>query len=180
MLKDAISNKMKSNLRLNARSILSAHGYSTLEEAKRDWDSGVVTDTSTIFEWATTPFNAVVKGTPPNIVVVIMESWSSDFFNFHSPQFNLLGALAEELPHLIHYPFCFPVNHGTISAMETFFTGNIGPPLSMSEYADIPLKSSASSTFQKVGYEASYYTSGYTGWRNVGKYCRTLGFDNVC
>jgi phosphoglycerol transferase MdoB-like AlkP superfamily enzyme len=55
----------------------------------------------------------------------------------------------------------------------------VGPALSMSEYANIPLKSSAASTFRHSGYETSYFTAGYNGWRNVGNYFRTQGFDNV-
>jgi len=179
MLKEAISDRAKHSLHLSARELFATHGFSTLEEAKKDWDSGTLTDSCTIFDFKTTDYNPFLENNPPNIVLIIMEGWSSDFFNFHTPQFNLLGALEDELPHLIHYPFCFPVNFGTISAMETFFTNNVGPTLSLSEYANTPLKSSTALAFQKAGYETSYYTSGYTGWRNVGKYCRTQGFENV-
>ena len=180
MLKETISDKLQNTLHLNAHDLLSAHGFGTLNDAKRDWNSGVMSDNCSIFEFKTTPYNAFLENAPPNIVVIIMEGWSSDFFNFHTPQFNLLGALEEELPFLIHYPFCFPVNYGTISAMETFFTNNIGAALSMSEYSNIQLKSSTALAFQKESYKTSYYTSGYTGWRNTGKYCRTQGFENVC
>jgi len=179
MLKEAISDRMKYRLRLNDHTLLSAHGFRTLGEAKRDWDSGVLTNSCSIFDFNTTSYNPLLESTPPHIVLIIMEGWSSDFFNYHSHRFNLLGALEEQLPYLIHYPFCFPVNFGTISAMETFFTNNVGPALSLSEYAHIPLKSSTAFLFQEAGYETSYYTSGYTGWRNVGKYCRTQGFENV-
>jgi phosphoglycerol transferase MdoB-like AlkP superfamily enzyme len=179
MLKEAISDRIENRLSLNGNDLMLSHGFSTLEEAKRDWDSDAVSDSCTIFEYKTTPFNSFFEKDPPNIVLIIMESWSSDFFNYHSAQFNLLGALEEELPHLIHYPFCFPVNYGTISALETFFTNNAGSALSLSEYTNIPLKSSSALAFQKAGYETSYYTGGYTGWRNVGKYARTQGFENV-
>jgi len=180
MLKEAISDRLKYRFRLNAKDLLSVHGFSSLEEAKRDWDSGILTDSTAIFELTTTPYNTFLKSNPPNIVIVIMEGWSSDFFNYHSPQFNLLGALEEELPHLIFYPFCFPVNHGTIAALETFLTHNVGTALSLSEYSNIPLKSSTAFIFQKQSYETSYFTAGYNGWRNVGNYCRTQGFENVC
>jgi phosphoglycerol transferase MdoB-like AlkP superfamily enzyme len=179
-LKEAISDRTKSSIHLNANHILSAHGFCSLEEAKSDWDSGVITDSATIFELKTTLSNPFLESTPPNIVIILMEGWSSDFFNYHSSRFNLLGALEDEIPHLIVYPFCFPVNHGTIAALETFLTNNVGAALSMSEYSNIPLKSSSALTFKNSGYETSYFTAGYNGWRNVGKYCRTQGFDNVC
>ena len=179
-LKEAISERMNDSLHLNADMLLSQHGFGSLQEAKTDWDSGVVTDSCTIFELATTPYNAFLEEHPPNIVVVLMEGWSSDFFNYNSPQFNMLGSLAKEIPHLIFYPFCFPVNNGTIAAMETFFTNNVGAALSLSEYSTTPLKSSSAAIFNKAGYETSYFTGGYNGWRNVGNYCRTQGFDNVC
>jgi phosphoglycerol transferase MdoB-like AlkP superfamily enzyme len=63
--------------------------------------------------------------------------------------------------------------------METFFTSNVGASLLLSEYSNIPLPSSTALSFQRKGYETSYYTGGYTGWRNTGKYCRTQGFENV-
>ena len=178
-LKETISDRLKFSLHLNEKNLLSAHKFSTLEEAKRAWNYGIMKDDEDFFERKTTPYNSKLENSPPNIVLIIMEGWSSDFFNFHSSRFNLMGALQEEMPHLIFYPFCFPVNYGTISAMETFITNNVGFSLSLSEYSNIPLKSSTAVNFQKVGYETSYYTSGYTGWRNVGKYFRTQQFDNV-
>ena len=178
-LKEAITDRIQNTLHLNADNLLAAHGFSSLAEAKKDWDSGIITDSCSFFEWKTTPSNAFLEKNPPNIVLILMEGWSSDFFNFHSSRFNLLGALEEELPHLTYFPFCFPVNHGTISAMETFLTSNVGPALSMSEYSNIPLKNSTAFILQNVGYETSYYTGGYTGWRNVGKYFRTQGIENV-
>ena len=178
-LKEAITDRMQNSLHLNAGKLLAAHGFSSFVEAKKDWICGSITDSCHFFEFKKTPSNAFLESNPPNIVLILMEGWSSDFFNFHSSRFNLLGALENELPHLIHYPFCFPVNHGTISAMETFVTNNVGPALSMSEYSNIPLKNSTAFLLQKAGYETSYYTGGYTGWRNVGKYFRTQGIENV-
>jgi len=178
-LNEAITNRMQNSLHLNVNNLLAEHGFSTLDEAKKEWNFGATNDSCGFFNIQTTPYNAFLEQDPPNIVLILMESWSSDFFNFHSSRFNLLGALEAELPHLIHYPFCFPVNHGTISAMETFLTNNVGPALSMSEYSNIPLKNSTALSLQLVGYETSYYTGGYTGWRNVGKYFRTQGIENV-
>ena len=179
-LKEAISERISDSLHLSAHELLSQHGFGSLEEAKNDWDAGIMTDSCTIFDRITTPYNSFLEEHPPNIVIVLMEGWSSDFFNYNSPKFNTLGAFETEMPHLIFYPFCFPVNFGTIAAMETFFTNNVGATLSMSEYSNIPLKSSSAVIFKKAGYETSYFTAGYNGWRNVGNYCRTQGFDNVC
>ena len=178
-LKEAISERVQNALHLNSETLLAAHGFNSLDEAKKDWNYGTIPDNCGFFEVQTTPLNHFLEKNPPNIVLILMEGWSGDFFNFHSSRFNLLGTLEEELPHLIHFPFCFPVNYGTISAMETFLTNNAGPALSMSEYSNIPLKSSTAISFQNAGYETSYYTGGYTGWRNVGKYFRTQGIENV-
>jgi phosphoglycerol transferase MdoB-like AlkP superfamily enzyme len=178
-MKEAIYDKVKHNLRLDGNNLLDAHQFRTVEEAKRDWSSGEITDSCTFFERHTTPYNAFLESAPPNVVLVIMEGWSSDFFNYHNAQFNLLGALEEELSHLVFYPFCFPVNYGTIAALETFFTNNVGSSLSLSEYSNIPLTSSTALIFKQEGYETSYFTAGYNGWRNIGNYCRTQGFDNV-
>ena len=178
-LKEALSDRIRHAIHLNAEKLLSAHGYRTLDEAKRDWDAGLITDSCTIFDLRTTPHHTFLENNPPNIVIILMEGWSSDFFNFHSSRFDLLGALEKELSYLIHYPFCFPINFGTIAAMETFLTNNAGSPLSLSEYGSIRLRSSTALAFQQMGYETSFYTGGYTGWRNVGQYCRTQGFDNV-
>jgi phosphoglycerol transferase MdoB-like AlkP superfamily enzyme len=178
-LKEAITDRVQNSLNLNVENLLAAHGFNSLEEAKKDWNLYVITDSCSFFEYKTTPHNDFLEKNPPNIVLVLMEGWSSDFFNFHDSNFNLLGTLEEELSHLIHYPFCFPVNYGTISAMETFLTNNMGPALSMSEYSGIPLQSSTAFGVHKIGYKTSYYTGGYTGWRNVGKYFRTQGIENV-
>ena len=177
--KEAIYERVNYSLHLKPEKLLAVHGFSSPAEAKKDWDGGIITDSCTIFDSKTTRYNPILENALPNIVFIIMEGWSSDFFNYHSTQFNLLGSLENEIPYLIFYPFCFPVNHGTIAALETFFTSNVGAPLSMSEYANIPLKSSTALTFQNKGYETSYFTAGYNGWRNIGNYCRTQGFENV-
>jgi len=178
-LNEAISDRVQHSLHLNSGNLLAIHGFNSLDEAKKVWNSEIITDSCNFFERITTDYHSFLDTAPPNIVLIIMEGWSSDLFNFHSKQFNLLGALEEELQQLIFFPFCFPVNFGTISAMETFFTNNVGPALSLSEYANIQLRSSTALTFSNKGYETSYYTGGYTGWRNIGKYSRTQGFDNV-
>ena len=178
-LKEAITDRLQNSLNLNADKLLTAHGFSSLVEARNDWDSETITDSCSFFSWKTTLANDFLEKKPPNIVLILMEGWSSDYFNFHSSNFNMLGALEPELPHLNFYPFCFPVNHGTISAMETFLTNNVGPSLTMSEYSNIPLKSATAFALQNAGYQTSYYTGGYTGWRNVGKYFRTQGIENV-
>jgi len=179
MLNEAISDKMQNTLQLNPQSLLAGHGFTNLAEAKKDWDSGTMTDSCHFFAWKTTPDNPFLETEPPNIVLIIMEGWSSDFFNFHSEQCNMLGNLEQELPNLLFFPFCFPVNNGTISAMETFLTNNVGPALSMSQYANIQLNSSTAVAFKNKNYETSFYTGGYTGWRNIGKYFRTQGIENV-
>jgi phosphoglycerol transferase MdoB-like AlkP superfamily enzyme len=179
-LNEAITDRIQNTLHLNAENLLAAHGFSSLEEAKNDWDSGEISGSCSFFELKTTSHNAFLESAPPNIVLILMEGWSSDFFNFHSKRFNMLGALEKELQYLIFYPFCFPVNYGTIAAMETFLTNNVGAPLSVSEYSNIPLKNATAFTLQQAGYETSYYTGGYTGWRNVEKYFRTQGIENVC
>jgi phosphoglycerol transferase MdoB-like AlkP superfamily enzyme len=178
-LKNAITDRIQNSLNLNTHTLLSAHGFKTLVDAKRDWDSGMITDSCNFFELKTTSQNAFLENNPPNIVFILMEGWSSDFFNFHTKKFNMMGALEAEFPHLFFYPFGFPINHGTISAMETFLTNNVGPAFSMSEYSNLPLKTSTAFTLHELGYETSYYTGGYTGWRNVGKYFRTQGIENV-
>jgi phosphoglycerol transferase MdoB-like AlkP superfamily enzyme len=178
-LKEVISERMNNRLYLNAKDLLSFHGFCSLEDAKKDWDFGTIKDSCTLFESMTTHYNPLLESEPPNIVIVIMEGWSGDFFNYHSEKFNLQGALEDEISHLFFYPFCFPVNYGTVAAMETFFTNNVGSPLSMSEYSGIPLSSSTALKFKQKGYKTSYFTAGYNGWRNIGNYCRTQGFDNV-
>ena len=178
-LKEAISERMSNTLHVTANHLLSAHGFNSLADAQKDWNTDIITDSCTIFEIKTTANNVLLKNAPPNIVLVLMEGWSSDFFNFHSRRFNLLGALEAEMPYLFFYPFCFPVHNGTIAALESFLTNNVGNALSMSEYSNIPLSSSSALTFQKEGYKTSYLTAGYTGWRNVGNYCRTQRFENV-
>ncbi len=179
-LKRTLVDRAKNGANINTKVLLQDYGYSSLEDAKKDWETANLDDTTTLFAQKTTLIDSFLENNPPNVVLIIMEGWSSDFFRFHSADLNLLGHLETQLPGLIHYPYCFPVNLGTIAALETFITNNIGESLSASQYSLDTLETSTAIAFQKAGYEASFYTSGYTGWRNLGSYCRTQGFDNVC
>ncbi len=104
MLSDCLSDRDEINIDLHR--LPAAHGFSSFDEAREAWGASTLADSSTIFAQKTTAQRDPSGYRPPNVVLILMEGWSSDFFNFHSEHFNLLGALEAELPQLIHYPFC--------------------------------------------------------------------------
>ena len=180
-LKEAISKNEASQITLNFKQSLTANGFSSFEKAKETYLSldkkDSITNDKKLF--TTTPENIFLAKNPPNVVFILMESMSRHLFDLHSSTCNLLGDLEDELPYCYVFENTLSSGNLTIHSLENILTGTPYTPIAQSPYNNIPLQTSIVRPFQKAGYRSHFIYGGLYGWRNIGDYLKTQGFDEI-
>lgn len=132
---------------------------------------------------STTPKNTYLESNPPNVVVIMVESFGSYWLKYQSEQFNLLDKLKSHMDEDLHFEnFTSPAN-GTIGSLVSLITGQISLPssvvLSEGRYSFNKIKSSIHLPYKANGYQTLFGYGGKLGWRGIGKYVKRQGYDEV-
>ena len=110
-----------------------------------------------------------------------MESYGTYWDDFDSPSFNLLGDLKKYYQEGILFKNFLPSENGTIGSIVSVATSTVIRPgarfLSESEFMNTPLSSAVQLPYQKKGYKTHFIYGGKLGWRDLGKYLNTQGYD---
>ncbi|MCA6071829.1 MAG: LTA synthase family protein [Endomicrobium sp.] len=129
------------------------------------------------------PYNKAIEDLKPNVILIVMESFGGDLVKYNSETFNVLGELKKHFnTDLVFYNF-LPAHEGTIGSLEGIIANVVRLPssiyLSQSEYAYKKYTFSGAIPYKNKGYETTFLYGGNTGWRNVGNFMPSIGFDNV-
>lgn len=118
--------------------------------------------------------------TSPHVVLVVMESFGSYWFDQQADNFNFLGGLDQHFNEDILFTRFLSGENGTIGSILSVTLGQVIRPgarfLSEGEYMRTTLSSSASIPFQRAGYDTHFVYGGKLGWRDLGKYLKTQAF----
>jgi phosphoglycerol transferase MdoB-like AlkP superfamily enzyme len=127
------------------------------------------------------PLNTQVASRPPHVVLIVSESFGSYWNSKHSPSFNLLGDLDQHFKQGILFKNFLPAENGTIGSIVSVATSQVIRPgarfLSESEFMRTPLASSGQIPYKKSGYETHFVYGGRLGWRDLGKFLSSQGYD---
>ena len=156
-------------------------GFSTLEEAVATYLRHPTDSENPLCALIdTTGYNPLLDTLPPHVVVLQMESLGEYYMGFNRGNFNLLGALADELTHLIHFPNFFSCMNNTPATLEGMLFGSPFHHLGVSTQYAKPLPYSAPWTYKRKNYETWYITGQRLGWRNLDLYLAAgKGFDHI-
>ncbi len=131
----------------------------------------------------TTPSNDFLKQNPPHVVVVVMESHGTFWSDLDNKNFNLYGSLKKHLKEDFYFTNFLPAENGTIGSVVSVATSQVIRPgarfLSESEFLKTPLQSSGHLAYRKNGYDTHFVYGGKLGWRDLGKYLKVQGYDEV-
>lgn len=118
-----------------------------------------------------------------HVVVFLMESFGGHWIRYNSEKFNFLGNLNKHFEEDLFFPYSVSADNGTIGSLITLATNIPNRPglrfLSESRYMRLKLESSLQLPFQRQGYKSSFYYGGKLGWRDIGKYLRYQGWDEL-
>lgn len=179
-LKDAYADNKRNTITTDSLVILKKFRYQTCQDALTDMGlQGRQVNTFSDALLDTTGKNEFLEKNPPNVVFILMESWAGYYFDLHSKELNLMGALETELPYCYLFRNFTSCANGTVHTLEGLMVNSPLTPLSQSIYMGKPLSSSVAKVFEKKGYKTSFVTGAKLGWRNLGKYVSVQNFQQV-
>ncbi len=180
-LKNALSKGRENAISTDYNAYLKRYGFRRPEDALKaykDVSIDAINPGENPF-FARTETNEFLQNNPPNVVVVLMESFGTDLFEKHSGTCNLLGELSHQLPYCKVFKNFLSADNVTVNSLENLITGTLFYPLSQSPYQNIKLSTSVVEVFKKAGYETTFVFGGLYTWRNTGGYMKTQGFDRI-
>ncbi len=130
-----------------------------------------------------TATNKWAEQTHPHVILIVMESFGSYWLKHNSNDFDLLGDLKNHFAEDNVLTNFMSSTGATIGSLSSLMIGSMQRPISdfltESEYLQVPFRSSPAVTFKKAGYQTRFVYGGNPGWREVDKFARFQGFENV-
>lgn len=123
---------------------------------------------------------------PPNVVVVLMESFGSNVLELDSKECDLLGSFRvhfeagmQEVPNKSDFTFkaFLSATNGTAGSFAELFFNS--PSVSISSKKNCHLPLTPFEIYKRAGYEVVFITSGSRAWYNLGDYILSLGADKI-
>lgn len=119
----------------------------------------------------------------PHVVVLLMESWGSDWMTFQTPHFDVLGAFAAHKDADLFTPDLMPSSVATIGSLGSLAVDLphrlYSPFLTESSYLHVAFSTAPARLFKSQGYQTHFIYGGNPGWRSIDKFLPRQGFDVI-
>ena len=115
----------------------------------------------------------------PNVVVVLVESWSNHLINFQSDKMDLLSSMKKHLEQDVVYRNFQSSGNGTITSLENTILNVPYHPFFDSKYRFHPFESSIAYPFKQSGYETKFITGLEITWRHISEVLPIQYFDHT-
>jgi phosphoglycerol transferase MdoB-like AlkP superfamily enzyme len=124
-----------------------------------------------------------IENKPTHVVLVVMESFGNYWIKDQSDRFNILGSLKDNYDSDILFENFLPAENGTIGSIVSVATSQVIRPgarfLSESDFMKTPLQVAGHLPYKDAGYNTHFVYGGKLGWRDLGKYLKIQGYDNL-
>ena len=131
----------------------------------------------------TSPVNPAVEARPPNVVVVMVESFGAPILEYQSDSFDIMRRLKRHFGEDIVFTNFLSGSNGTIVSLEPLLLNVVARPKSVSygqsRYLGVDFPQAAAEVYRRAGYETSFVYGGDLSWRNVGSFFKRQGFEHV-
>lgn len=114
-----------------------------------------------------------------NVVMLIMESMSSHFIQFHNEKVNLLGSFERHYNEDIVFTNYQSSGNGTIVSLEDIILNAPFHSLFETKYRFKNYDVSIAKPFKDAGYETKFITGIELGWRHLDETLKRQYFDNT-
>jgi phosphoglycerol transferase MdoB-like AlkP superfamily enzyme len=127
-----------------------------------------------------TPKNSFLEQHPPHVVFAVMESLSTHLLSFDSPpKSDLLGAWRPFWQRDYTFIRFLPDGNGTMESLARLLVASPVSNISQSKAQRTSFESNIVRPYKLNGYRTLFITSGNGSWRNLSRFLKDLGFDEV-
>lgn len=130
-----------------------------------------------------TPKNSYLEKNPPNVVVVMVESFGLPILKYQSEKFDILRRLKKHFDEDTVFTNFISASNGTIVSLEPLLLNITARPQStsfaQSKYLNTSFKQASARVYKDAGYETSFVYGGDLSWRNVGSFMSRQGFEHT-
>jgi len=127
--------------------------------------------------------NESIEKRPPNVVVVMVESFGMPLLDYQSKDFNIMGRIKKHFESDILFKNFISASNGTIVSLEPLLLNITARPRSTAfaqgKYTNTSFYQASAKVYQDAGYETSFVYGGDLSWRNVGNFMLKQGFAHV-
>lgn len=117
----------------------------------------------------------------PHLVVVLMESWGSDWMSEQTSTFNILGALDKHIKENLFTPHILPSHVATIGSLGSLTVDLphrlFSPFLTESAFLGVEFQQAPARFLREKGYETHFIYGGNLGWRSIDQFLPRQGFQ---
>jgi len=124
-----------------------------------------------------------LEKSPPNVVVIVVESFGLPPIQFQSEDFNIMGSLKKHFDEDFLFRNFISSSNGTIYSLEALMLnipripGTL--PFVETKHSRTPYLFAPSFVYKSKGYETTFIYGGDLSWRDIGGFAKVQGFDNV-
>lgn len=132
---------------------------------------------------STTVTNTITNSSTklPHLVVILMESWGSDWMSEQSPSFDVLGALNKHIKESLFTPYLLPSHVATIGSLGSLTVDLphrlFSPFLTESAFLGVEFQQAPARFLREKGYETHFIYGGNLGWRSIDQFLPRQGFQ---
>jgi phosphoglycerol transferase MdoB-like AlkP superfamily enzyme len=127
--------------------------------------------------------NTEIEKNPPNVVVVMVESFGMPLLAYQSETFNIMGRIKKHFDEDIVFNNFISASNGTIVSLEPLLLNTVARPKStsfaQSKYINTSFYQASAKVYKDAGYETSFVYGGDLSWRNIGNFMLKQGFSHV-
>lgn len=179
-LKEAFRDRNRTFRDFDNEKLLREYGYADEGQALREYYGTDTIGDMDFSLYTTTPSDPFLERNPPNVVFVLMESFSNYYLDLHVPgKFNLLGRLEPHFREDLLFRNFVSGENGTIQSLEGLMFGIPYHPVAQTVYKQTAFPTSVALPYQRAGYETVFVTGTKLGWRDVKTFVPPQGFDKI-
>ena len=114
----------------------------------------------------------------PHVLFLLMEGWGTHQLLYDSESNQMLGSMKQHVEEDYLFTGILANRYGTNPTVESILLNTYITPLSQSTVKDVAFSSTSNvQVFKDAGYQTTFYSGGFSSWRNHDNFWPLQGFD---
>ena len=114
----------------------------------------------------------------PHVIFLLMEGWGTHQLMYDSESNQMLGSMKPHLDEDYLFTGILANRYSTNPSVENILLNSYLSPLSQSTVKNVAFSSTSNAqVFKDAGYQTTFYSGGFSSWRNHDEFWPLQGFD---